>query len=161
MITIIEVVVGILVVSFFWKQIKGWSLKFRRDAESKLPVTAKIDRTLSDLKSKRTKVAYALKELYKAEEIVNGQIKVARASKNDTRVEKLQSTREKFTSKTVAMVDMVKKIDDTSETLKSELSYVNAMESVSNIAGVNVSVDVDELFAEITAMEKMIDADIM
>ena len=161
MITIIGVVVGIVAVVFFSKQIKGWAFNFRRQAEQKLPVTAKIERTLSDLKSKRTKVAYALKELYKAEEIVMGQIKVAMRTGKDERVTKLQVTKEKFEKKSSQMKQMVLKIDDTSETLKGELSYVNAMESVSNIDGVDFNVDVDELFAEIVAMERLIDDDIM
>jgi Tfp pilus assembly protein PilO len=146
----------VIVVMFFIKPLKGWAFSIRGKMEQNLPIEAKIDRTVSDLRSKRTTIAYNLKNLKKAGKIMERQVE-ANAT-NEDRVTSLTERIGKINAQEGKTKDIAKKIDQNISHLLSEKAYVVAMIEVGTYTsemGDNVFADTDDIFAEIEAIEDM------
>jgi len=153
---ILIAVVVIAVVMFFKKQFMGVAHTVKNKVERNIPLEAKIDRTVSDLKAKKTNIAYGLKELYKSKAIIREQrIKVENNEKMKDRYEKLKATEDKLEDKANVILTVVEGINDKIDRLESEKGYVAAMATVSGIKDIDIDLEIGEIFAEIEAVEKM------
>jgi len=154
---IASVAVLLVVVMFFKKQIKGVAHMIRGKVEQNLPIEAKIDRTVADFRSKRSTIAYNLKNLIKANKIMERQLDANKD--NADRVESLTGRIEKITGQIEKTKDVAKKIDKNIEHLISEKAYVVAMIEVgsyTNDIGDGIFAETDDIFAEIEAIEAML-----
>jgi hypothetical protein len=146
----------VIVVMFFIKPLKGWAYAARTRMERDVPIGAKIDRTVSDLRAKRSTIGYNLKNLRKAQKIMQRQIESNAG--NEDRVASLTGRIEKITRQIDRTKEVAKKIDKNIEHLISEKAYVEAMIEVGNYTnemGDNVFTDTDDILAEVEAIEDM------
>ena len=154
---LIIAVAAIAVVVFFSKQILGFGLSFRKKLENRVPLTSKIERGLKDLKRKREDLGFTLKDLYKAQEITKQQLATADEQGKDSRVENLKKVQSKIDGKIEEVKSIIKRINSSSDELKSQLSYVEAMRQIGDIKDLDIDASVDDLLAEIKAVEMMLE----
>jgi len=157
MVEVLIAVAVIVAVVFFSKQIKGFAYSSRKKLEQRIPISAKIERTVKDLKRKREDYGFTLKDLYKSEEVVKQQIRTAKEYKKKEREEALKATLVKIENKSEECIKIIKKINESTEMLKNEQAYVQAMQSLGDINIEDIDLSINDLFAEIKAMEKMLE----
>ena len=75
----------------------------------------------------------------------------------ERKLEQLYKILEKSVSKRDMIVDITVKMDATSKNLQRELDYVMAMEGLEDIGDFTASINLDALYAEITALDKMLE----
>ena len=155
MVEALIVIAIVVVVVFLSKQIKGLGFAVRKRIESKVPLTAKMERTISTLNTKRLVLGAALKELDASESSIERQIR--KFFDRPERVEKLKVTLEKIQKKTAEIEALIRKIETSKESIKAEMSYVNAMDNLAGMKDFDIDIDTDELFDEIYAVEKMLE----
>jgi len=159
MIEAILVIVVIAVVGLFLKKpLKGLAYGARAKMEDNLPLVAKMDRAIGELEGKRVNIGRNLKQLYKAKAIVTQQRMDAQGDENRKAFyEKRKATEDKLNGQADKVLNVVSKIDDNLQSLKAERSYVGAMESIKGFDGIDIDTEMTELFAEIEAVEKVMD----
>ena len=111
MVELFVVVAALVVLAFFRKQIKAFAYMTRTKVERRVPISAKIERTIKDLKRKREDYGFTLKDLYKSEEVIKQQIKLADRHNKKERVVKLKETLEKIESQIEEYIKVIKKIN--------------------------------------------------
>jgi methionine synthase II (cobalamin-independent) len=154
--TIAAVSVILVVVMFFKKQIAGLAHMIRGKVEQNLPIEARIDRTVADLRAKRSNIGYNLKNLRKAQKIMGRQVDANKDNKE--RIETLNARVAKVGTQVDKTKEVAIKIDKNISHLLSEKAYVVAMIEVGNYTnemGNNVFTDTDDIMSEIEAIEDM------
>ena len=158
MIEAIAVVGGSVAIAvMFKKQIKGIFFYARGKIEKNLPIEARIDRTISDLKKKQTNISYTVKELMIARKLMERQLQ--QQLDNPERAEKIRGTLEKFDSQIEKSKAIDVKIGGEINKLTSEKSYVSAMQATSKYTKFTedeLFEESIEIFAEIEAIEMLL-----
>jgi hypothetical protein len=163
----VAILIAIVVLGWFFKrQVQGVLLNVRKKVERKIPLDAKIDRALHDMDGKKEKLGEALQDTYKAKAGITQQLeKTARNQKSglyefvfpegsETRG-KLENTLEKLQKRGNDIINAGKRIDVSAGELKIKQSYIAAMETVKGLDLKGMELEVDDIFAEVQAVEDM------
>ena len=144
--------IAIVVLVIFWKQVKGIVIYAQQAIERRLPLSTRVDRTISTLKYKRGKAGYTMRDVAVSMNRLKEQIRI---NEDNERLENLNGAFDKLSEKYDTLKAAVKDMDKLIKKLNTDKAYMEAIESINSVS--DTSVDVDEIYAEMKVIEDTLD----